>query len=165
MANRVMDASRSLLTRYIPDVYIYTDVYKGAESGKSPGFALTLVAESTTDCLLSAECAYQPRSYKNEIHDINENEMKLESESNMNAPESNLSSPLVNDYHFPTPEDLGVRGARLLLQEIKKGGCADTLSQWMHVLFIALGPEDVGKVRLGSLSPFTYVFYLKNHDI
>ncbi len=151
MANRVMEASRSLLTRYIPDVYIYTDVYKGLESGKSPGYALTLVAESTTDCLLSAECAYQPRPYKNEI-----NEIIPEMDALNTPPESNLcSSPLLNDYQFPTPEDLGVRGSRLLLQEIKKGGCADTLSQWIHVLFIALGPEDVGKIRLGSLSPFT----------
>ena len=34
MANRVVESARSLLTRYIPDVYIYTDVYKGVESGK-----------------------------------------------------------------------------------------------------------------------------------
>ena len=47
MANRVMDSARSVLTRYIPDVYIYTDVYKGFESGMSPGYALSLVAEST----------------------------------------------------------------------------------------------------------------------
>jgi len=34
MANRVTEVARSQLTHYIPDVYIYTDVYKGAESGK-----------------------------------------------------------------------------------------------------------------------------------
>lgn len=33
-ANRMVESARSLLNRYIPDVYIYTDVYKGAESGK-----------------------------------------------------------------------------------------------------------------------------------
>lgn len=34
MANRVVEASRGFLTRFIPDVYVYTDVYKGNESGK-----------------------------------------------------------------------------------------------------------------------------------
>ena len=52
-------------------------------------------------------------------------------------------------------EFIGVRTARLLLQEIRKGGCVDTVSQWIVLLFMALGPEDVGKVRLGQLSLFT----------
>ncbi|KAI8814937.1 RNA 3'-terminal phosphate cyclase/enolpyruvate transferase [Cladochytrium replicatum] len=125
MANRVVESARSLLTRYIPDVYIYTDVYKGAESGLSPGYALTLVAETDNGNLISAECAYQPRKFS------------------------------ANDYGFPTAEDLGVRGARLLLHEIRKGGCVDTNTLWLPLLFIALGPQDVGKVRLGGLSPFT----------
>lgn len=146
MANRVMDAARSILTRYIPDVYIYTDVYKGFESGMSPGYALSLVAESTTDALLSAECAYQPRAHL------------LESQNEESAAANDIlklaDQVLDNDYNFPTPEDLGIRAARLLLQEIKKGGCVDTFTQWLYVLFIALGPEDVGKFRIGSLTPF-----------
>ena len=147
MANRVMDAARGVLTRYIPDVYIYTDVYKGFESGMSPGYALSVVAESTTDALLSAECAYQPRAHLIEAS-------KVESTGSTDALKL-ADEVLENDYNFPTPEDLGVRVARLLLQEIKKGGCVDTFTQWLYVLFIALGPEDVGKVRIGSLSPFT----------
>lgn len=55
-ANRLIDSSRALLNRFIPDVYIFSDHYKGAESGKSPGFGLTLVAESTKGALISAEC-------------------------------------------------------------------------------------------------------------
>lgn len=42
---KVVEAARGVLNRYIPDIYIYTDVYKGKESGLSPGYALTLVAE------------------------------------------------------------------------------------------------------------------------
>ncbi|KAJ3072460.1 hypothetical protein HK102_006228 [Quaeritorhiza haematococci] len=34
MANRVVEAARGVLNRYIPDVYIYTDIYKGPESGR-----------------------------------------------------------------------------------------------------------------------------------
>ncbi|KAI8994481.1 RNA 3'-terminal phosphate cyclase [Pilobolus umbonatus] len=59
-ANRMVESARSLLNTYIPDIYIYTDVYKGAESGKSPGFGLSLVGESTTEALLSGEKAAEP---------------------------------------------------------------------------------------------------------
>ncbi|ORX68315.1 18S rRNA biogenesis protein [Linderina pennispora] len=57
-ANRMVESARGELNRFIPDIYIYTDVYKGAESGLSPGFGVSLVAESTTGALLTAElCA------------------------------------------------------------------------------------------------------------
>ncbi|KAF9483820.1 18S rRNA biogenesis protein [Pholiota conissans] len=54
-SNRMIEASRSILNRYIPDIYLYSDVYKGNESGKSPGYALTLLAESTTSAIYCAE--------------------------------------------------------------------------------------------------------------
>jgi RNA 3'-terminal phosphate cyclase len=34
LANRLVAAARSVLNRYIPDIYIYTDVYRGEDSGK-----------------------------------------------------------------------------------------------------------------------------------
>jgi RNA 3'-terminal phosphate cyclase-like protein len=34
MANRMVEGSRGRLTRFVPDVYVYTDVYKGEESGR-----------------------------------------------------------------------------------------------------------------------------------
>ncbi|KAJ1759899.1 hypothetical protein LPJ77_001058 [Coemansia sp. RSA 2523] len=58
-ANRMVEAARGELNRYIPDIYIYTDVYKGAESGLSPGFGISLVAETTTGALLTAELCAQ----------------------------------------------------------------------------------------------------------
>ncbi|KND04309.1 18S rRNA biogenesis protein RCL1 [Spizellomyces punctatus DAOM BR117] len=149
MANRTVEASRSMLTQFIPDVYIYTDVYKGPESGLSPGYALTLVAESTTGALLSAECAFQPRRPTTGVDNGDE------------ASTRGVEAMLVNDYHFATPEDLGVHTTRVLLEEIKKGGCFDTVSQWLGVLFLALGPEDVGKIRIAKLSPFT-IQYLRD---
>ncbi|KAH8833700.1 RNA 3'-terminal phosphate cyclase/enolpyruvate transferase, partial [Flagelloscypha sp. PMI_526] len=59
-SNRMIEASRSILNRYIPDIYLYSDVYKGDESGKSPGYALSLLAESTTSALYCAEAASLP---------------------------------------------------------------------------------------------------------
>lgn len=55
IANRVVDVCRGKLNALIPDVYIYTDHYTGPDSGLSPGFGVSLVAESTTGTLHSAE--------------------------------------------------------------------------------------------------------------
>ncbi|KAL1917747.1 uncharacterized protein VTP21DRAFT_3581 [Calcarisporiella thermophila] len=115
-ANRVVESARALLNRYIPDVYIFTDVYRGAESGKSPGFALSLVAESTTGALYCSETAAEAGE---------------------------------------TPEEVGDRGARMLLSEIRRGGCVSGLAQWLVVVGMVLGPEDVSRVRFGPLTPFT----------
>ncbi|KAJ8519470.1 hypothetical protein ONZ45_g3595 [Pleurotus djamor] len=59
-SNRMIEASRSVFNRYIPDIYLYSDVYKGEDSGKSPGYALSLLAESTTSALYCAEAVSQP---------------------------------------------------------------------------------------------------------
>ncbi|KZV84925.1 18S rRNA biogenesis protein [Exidia glandulosa HHB12029] len=59
-SSRMIDAARGLLNRYVPDLYLYSDVYKGDESGKSPGYGLTLLAESTTGALYGAEALSEP---------------------------------------------------------------------------------------------------------
>ena len=106
IANRMVDSCRQLLTRYIPDVYIYTDVYKGQESGKSPGYALSLVAESSTGAIYSTELCFEP---KIEINDDEEER------------EQRCEEMLTGDYLFETPEELGVKVAKQILVEIKKG--------------------------------------------
>lgn len=121
-ANRVVDSAREKLNKFIPDVYIYTDHYKGVEAGNSPGFGLSLVAETTTGALISADCV---------------------------AAAGEL------------PEALGVRTSNNLFEEISRGGCVDTQSQSICLLFMVLGPEDVSKVRFGKLSPYT-VQYLRD---
>ncbi|XP_062510130.1 RNA 3'-terminal phosphate cyclase-like protein [Corticium candelabrum] len=55
LANRIVDAARNVLNKVIPDVYIYTDHFKGVDAGKSPGFGLCLVAESTTGVMLAVD--------------------------------------------------------------------------------------------------------------
>jgi RNA 3'-terminal phosphate cyclase-like protein len=52
------------------------------------------------------------------------------------------------------PEDIGILGANLLLEEIRRGGVIDTLHQPLVLMLMAMGPEDVCKVRFGcELSP------------
>jgi RNA 3'-terminal phosphate cyclase-like protein len=83
---------------------------------RSPGFALSLVAESTSDVLISAEKAAEKGQ---------------------------------------TPEDVGVIASKMLLNEIRKGGCVDSPSQWLNLLLMVLAPEDVGKIRIGKMTAFT----------
>jgi RNA 3'-terminal phosphate cyclase-like protein len=116
IANRVVDGARGILNNLLPDVYIYTDHFKGKDSGLSPGYGLTLVAESTSGALLSAEL------------------IGREGE---------------------TPEDLGKKVAELLCEEIARGGVCDSQHQSLMLLMMILCPEDVSKVRLGALTPYT----------
>lgn len=60
MSSRMIDAARSVLNRYIPDLYLFSDVFRGDESGKSPGYAMSLVATSTTGALHAAEASSSP---------------------------------------------------------------------------------------------------------
>ncbi|XP_055334450.1 RNA 3'-terminal phosphate cyclase-like protein [Paramacrobiotus metropolitanus] len=48
MGNRVGEAAKSKLKEFVADIYVYTDHCKGPKSGLSPGFGITLIAESTT---------------------------------------------------------------------------------------------------------------------
>ena len=118
-ANRMVEAARSILNRFIPDIYLYTDVYKGDDSGKSPGYGLTLVAQSSTSALHAAE-ALSPSAL--------------------------------------TPEDIALHAARLLLEEIASGGCVDRNHQWLILLLMVLGKEDVGKCLMGPLTAHSIQF-------
>jgi RNA 3'-terminal phosphate cyclase (RTC), insert domain len=51
-SNRMIEASRSVLNRYIPDIYLYSDVYKGDESGKSVLSSKTVIKVKLSDQFL-----------------------------------------------------------------------------------------------------------------
>ncbi len=119
LVNRIVDAARARLNALLPDVYVYTDHYRGADAGASPGFGLTLVAETTAGCLFSAEAAAQPGE---------------------------------------APEAVGARATHALLDEIARRGCVDAPHQAPTLLYMALGAEDVSKVRLGPLAPLAVAF-------
>ena len=113
---RVIEAARGVLNKLLPDVHIASDHVRGAESGNSAGYSLSLVAESNTGVLLSVE-------------------------STAGGPDAVAGE---------TPEDIGRDGANKLLAEIERGGVVDSTHQPLVLLLMALGPEDVCKVRLGS---------------
>ena len=53
--NRIVDTTRGILNKFLPDIYIYTDHAKGASSGNSPGFGISLMVESTTGVKLCVD--------------------------------------------------------------------------------------------------------------
>ncbi|XP_005110004.2 RNA 3'-terminal phosphate cyclase-like protein [Aplysia californica] len=123
--NRLVDSTRSVLNKFLTDVYIYTDHMKGNQSGKSPGFGLTLVAETTEGAFLAAE----------EVS---------------NARKSGEGPSI--------PEDIGKKAAVSLLQEIHRGGCVGSMAQSLAALMMVLGQQDVSKVQMGELTPYTIQF-------
>nr|XP_022917931.1 probable RNA 3'-terminal phosphate cyclase-like protein [Onthophagus taurus] len=56
------------------------------------------------------------------------------------------------------PEDVGVLAAQRLCEEILNGGCTDSASQSLAILFMALGQKDVSKIVLGPLSDYSISF-------
>jgi len=55
IANRMVDAAKGVLLKFIPDVYINTDQRRGNQSGRSPGFGIHLVAETTSGTFYAAD--------------------------------------------------------------------------------------------------------------
>ena len=100
---------------------MYSDHYRGQDSGASSGYGLSLVAETTTQCVLSAET-------------------------------------MATVDGGALPEDIGKSAVKRLLQDLKHGGCVDTSNQWIMLLFMALCPEDVSRIRLGKLSEYTIAY-------
>ncbi|GAA6025463.1 hypothetical protein JCM8202_003620 [Rhodotorula sphaerocarpa] len=142
LANRLVAAARSVLNRYIPDIYIYSDVYRGEDSGKSPGYAITLVASSTSHVIHSAEATSCP------------------------PPSTTATDPssgaVTERFTPPVPEDLGQFAARLLLEEIKRGGCADRGWEWLVSTMLVLGAEDVGRVKVAGPFEAGFVQHLRD---
>ncbi len=126
IANRVRTAANEVLYRFISDVWIFSDKTSRSELQKhvskefknkiGAGYGLSLIAESTTDVLLS-------------VH-----------------------APCDNNL---TAEEFGESISKQLLEEISYGGTVDVTLQSLVIIFMAMGPEDVSRVRLGRMSKHT----------
>jgi RNA 3'-terminal phosphate cyclase-like protein len=51
------------------------------------------------------------------------------------------------------PEDIGRRVAESLVAEIQRGGVVDSSHQSLALTLLAIGPEQVSRIRLGQLTP------------
>jgi RNA 3'-terminal phosphate cyclase-like protein len=64
LTTRVVDKAREVLNDYIPDVWIHTDHYKKDQAGEQPGYALSLIAETTTGMLLTKDYNFNSKDFK-----------------------------------------------------------------------------------------------------
>ena len=64
LTTRVVDKVREVLNDYIPDVWIHTDHYKKAQAGEQPGYALSLIAETTTGMILTKDFNFNAAAFK-----------------------------------------------------------------------------------------------------
>ncbi|XP_057984090.1 probable RNA 3'-terminal phosphate cyclase-like protein [Malania oleifera] len=129
--NIMLHAARGIFNRLLPDVHIFTDHKSGPQAGKSPGYGISLVAETTSGCFISADTAvcYARGEEAEDMEDEGNKELSL-------------------------PEDIGEQVASVLLGEIEQGGVVDSTHQGLLFLLCALCPPDVSKVRVGKLSPY-----------
>lgn len=58
--NRLVSSARGVLNPLVSDVHIYTDVRRGDECGVSPGYAISLIAETPLGCVYSSELVAGP---------------------------------------------------------------------------------------------------------
>merc|ERR1712224_316358 len=131
-AARMVDAARGVLNDYLPDVWIYTDHSKGGMSGESPGYGVSLVAETIKKCLKSSDaCAAMSEAQEGKSNGI---EGAVE--------------------ELGSPEEVGRAAASRLLAEIDLDGVVDTVHQPMILYFLCLSEETKpARVRLSKLSP------------
>ncbi len=123
--NRLVDGARGVLNNLLADVYIFTDHMPKDKAGESPGYGLTLVAETNSGLTLCAERC---------TGGIGEQRGGASA-----APE--------------VPEDLGQACAKLLLEEVSRGGVVDSSFQGALLLLCAVGQDTLHQVRLGPLTP------------
>ncbi len=130
-ANRLVDAARGVLNALLPDVYVFTDHRAGKDAGASPGFGLSLVAETTTGCVLSADGASR------------------------GAGTAGFGGAAGGDGEEArqTPEALGAAVTAALLEEVARGGAVDSGHQALALYLAAVGPPEVAQLRLGRLTP------------
>jgi len=139
-SNRMATSTRGVFNQLLPDVYINTDHIKNKElSQKSaPGYGISITARSTTGCVHGAKRSALGNR-KNETEEIEDTKRR--------------THPGVTAILHP--ETLGENVAFQLLEEISRGGCIDTSHQPLFFMLMVLCPENVSKVRIGPLSPYS----------
>lgn len=111
IVNRMIDSARTVLKEVGCEVNITADVWRGENSGKSPGFGITLVAESK-------------KGWRYYCEDIG----------------------LAGDI----PEELGEKVAYCLLEEISKSSVVCKSQLPLAIIFMCIGKEDVGRLRISK---------------
>jgi RNA 3'-terminal phosphate cyclase len=101
----------------------------------SPGWGMTLVAESTTGALWSSEV--------------------VASDALLGRGADGSRAGGNGGGEDVTLDAIGRKAAMLLLEEVAAGGVVDSAHQSTLLLLMILCPEDVSRARIGPLTPYT----------
>ncbi|KAL4591084.1 hypothetical protein LXL04_004032 [Taraxacum kok-saghyz] len=61
--NTMIHAAKGIFNRLLPDVHIFTDHKAGAQAGNSPGYGISLVAETIPGCYISMDTTNSYRKW------------------------------------------------------------------------------------------------------
>lgn len=142
-AARAVDGARGVLNKLLADVFVFTDHAPGAATGGlSPGYGLTLVAETTSGCLLGAEACSSRESEESSRKDPSMTNKATTISSSSSRPPPPLA-----------PEEVGRLAAQALLDEVDRGGVCSAGHQGLLLLLAACSDASASQVRLGPLTP------------
>ncbi|XVF47012.1 hypothetical protein PTKIN_Ptkin03bG0074800 [Pterospermum kingtungense] len=107
-------AARGIFNCLLPDVYIASDHRNRSEAGNSSGYGISLVAETTSGCCISAD-------------------------TTISSPRGEEADDIEGDDKKVRAAEVGKQIASLLLEEIEKGGVVDSTHQvCISTYFISL---------------------------
>ena len=132
MTSRMVDGARGVLNKLLADVYIFTDHMSGAKAGHSPGYGMALIGESTTGSRIYtvSSCSGSGKSKASADAEREREELQL------------------------VPETVGENTAKMLLEEIKRGGYVDGSHQSLALTLCAMSSQDeISQLRMGPLTP------------
>ncbi len=152
MTSRMVDGARGILNKLLADVYIFTDHMSGAKAGHSPGYGVALIAESTSGSRVYTECSCSGSSKGAG----KQGPRLLGSEEGTNGAVGGGGSDLggADETAELVPETVGERTARMLLEEVSRGGFVDGTHQSLALSLCAMASQDeISQLRTGPLTP------------
>mmetsp|Transcript_967 Transcript_967/g.2285 ORF Transcript_967/g.2285 Transcript_967/m.2285 type:complete len:405 (-) Transcript_967:63-1277(-) len=168
-ANRMATEARGVFNTLLPDVYINTDHTKLRDV--VPGYGMCIYAQTTTGCILGTKRGATRRSLledkdkKSDPFGMDDPaaafKKRVEEEENDDRDEEKQQNA---DWRIPgvkaqsEAEEVAANAAQQLLEQIGQGGCVDATHQSLLFMLMTLCPEDVSKVRVGTLSPYSIRF-------
>mmetsp|Transcript_30632 Transcript_30632/g.66291 ORF Transcript_30632/g.66291 Transcript_30632/m.66291 type:complete len:176 (-) Transcript_30632:121-648(-) len=132
-----------MMHRLLPDVWVHTDCHTG-RGKRGDG---TAAGSANPRKAGKAGCGPSPGMTMHLTAQSTEGHV-LVAETSLDVSSSGARGKML-------PEDLGQKAAALLLEEIRRGGCIDTGMQSLAFVLMSLGPEDVARVRVGTLSKYS----------
>ncbi|EEA07675.1 RNA 3'-terminal phosphate cyclase family protein [Cryptosporidium muris RN66] len=168
---KMISKARSVLNRFIPDVWIYNDQPKIDSSNnqeENTGFGMTLISETLKGVIKGADFSFSSNSNNlQEILDLqshySEDEVKDDSELKVEDDVTDISDDVFyfdDDIENMTEwERIGWLTATRLLLEIDSQSLVDTGHQIYTLLFMALSQDSSkSELKLSKLTPMSVQF-------